>query len=312
MSRSDRRTFTVFTPTYNRASTLPRTRESLEAQTFRDFEWLIVDDGSQDGTRELVEGWRTSSPIDVRYIYQENAGKHVAFNRGVREARGDLFLALDSDDECVPNALERFLYHWESIPSTERAGFSAVTALCQDDGGRIVGEPFPRDPYDSDPLSIYFAGTGKGEKWGFHRTDVLRRYPFPEPAGVKFVSEAVVWFAIGRHYKTRYVNEPLRVYHAVTGPRLSLLNETTALGRLLFHREVVTKYIDYLPRSPFLVMKSGINYSRYALDCGIGPAKQVRDLDPLSSKLLVSALMLPGAVAFVRDVLSARRSSASS
>ena len=92
--------FTVFTPTYNRARTLERVYSSLEAQTFRDFEWLIVDDGSTDGTRALVYEWQRQGSFAIRYFWQENRGKHVAFNVAVRESRGEFFLPLDSDDAC--------------------------------------------------------------------------------------------------------------------------------------------------------------------------------------------------------------------
>ena len=84
-------TFTVFTPTFNRACTLHRVYESLSAQTYRDFEWLVVDDGSSDDTRKLIDTWERQARFPLRYIYQPNQGKHVAFNRGVREARGELF-----------------------------------------------------------------------------------------------------------------------------------------------------------------------------------------------------------------------------
>ena len=94
-------TFTVFTPTYNRAATLARVYESLQRQTFTDFEWIIVDDGSTDETAELVQQWRSESSFPIRYIWQPNQGKHVAFNRGVELARGELFLPHDSDDESL-------------------------------------------------------------------------------------------------------------------------------------------------------------------------------------------------------------------
>jgi len=156
-------TFTVFTPTYDRADRLGRVRDSLEEQTFRDFEWLIVDDGSSDGTRELVERWQRDARFPIRYLYQSSAGKHVAFHRAVREARGALFLTLDSDDACVPEALERLLYWWEQIPQHERDGFSEVTALCQDQTGRLVGTRFPTNPVDGTSIELRWWHRVRGE-----------------------------------------------------------------------------------------------------------------------------------------------------
>ena len=107
--------FTIFTPTYNRAHTLPRVYESLLAQTFRDFEWLIVDDGSSDDTRELIGTWRQDGKISIQYHYQENQGKHFAHNLALQHARGNLFTVLDSDDECLPGALDLFASQWDEI-----------------------------------------------------------------------------------------------------------------------------------------------------------------------------------------------------
>ena len=97
---------TVFTPTYNRKALLPRLKKSLESQTSQDFEWLIVDDGSCDATNEYIETIRKSSKLNIRYYYQKNGGKHIAFNKGLDLARGDYFLCVDSDDFLVDNAIE--------------------------------------------------------------------------------------------------------------------------------------------------------------------------------------------------------------
>ena len=171
--------FTVFTATFNRCHTLHRPYESLRKQTFKSFEWVIVDDGSTDGTAKLVEAWTRESSFPIRYFYQKNSGKHVAFNRGVRAARGDLFLTFDSDDECVPAALEILLRHWLAIPAAEREQFSAVTGLCVDQEHAIVGDKFPADIIDSDSNEINHRYHIRGDKWGFQRTDVLRVFPFP-------------------------------------------------------------------------------------------------------------------------------------
>ena len=110
--------FTVLTPTYNRAHLLPVLYQSLCAQTFRDFEWVIVDDGSMDGTRELVTSWKPFFPI--RYTWKPNGGMHTALNVGTRDAQGEFITQVDSDDYCVPHALERFDNRWRQIPDPDR------------------------------------------------------------------------------------------------------------------------------------------------------------------------------------------------
>lgn len=151
--------FTVFTPTYNRAHTLHRVFESLLAQTFQDFEWLIVDDGSSDATRDLVNSWQ--APFPIRYIYKENGGKHTAFNLAVQEARGEFFLTFDSDDRCVSHALQRFYEVWQGIE--DKDAFSGVTALCMDEAGRVVGDEFVSELCDATYLQDKYIYKLKGQ-----------------------------------------------------------------------------------------------------------------------------------------------------
>jgi glycosyltransferase involved in cell wall biosynthesis len=295
--------FTVFTPSYNRARTLPRVYESLQRQTCRNFEWLIVDDGSTDGTRALITQWQAESNFPIRYIFQENQGKPAAFNHGVREARGELFLTLDSDDECVPEALDRFKYHWDTIPSAEKDKFSAVTALCRDQNGNLVGDKFPRDVLDSDTIEVTFKYGVGGEKWGFQRTDVLKQFPFPSVPNAKFISESIVWFALSRKYKTRFINEPLRIYHVHDGAadHLSTLSQGVLFGRAYLHRFVLNELIDWLFRTPRSLVRSAINFSRYSFGLGIGPTDQIKQLRPGTAKLLVAASVPVGFLMSLRD-----------
>lgn len=97
---------TVFTPTYNRENTLARLYESLKEQTYKDFEWLIVDDGSTDSTSSLIQKFQEENIIQIRYYYTSNGGKHRAINFGVKKANGELFFIVDSDDYVMPNVLE--------------------------------------------------------------------------------------------------------------------------------------------------------------------------------------------------------------
>ena len=256
-------TFTVFTPTYNREKLIHRVFESLMKQTFKDFEWLIVDDGSNDNTKEIVEKFKKEANFPIRYIYQENGGKHRAFNRGVKEAQGELFLTADSDDYFLANALETLKHYWDLIPTDEKKDFSAVTGLCVDDNGNVVGDKYPKDIFDSNSFETNFVYKIKGEKWGFQRTDVLKKFPFQEFEGEKFIAESSVWFAISKKYKTRYINKPLRIYEINSDS----LSSNTILLRVNNSKGMFYSYAQAfnLPIPWRYKLKSMINCIRFSL-----------------------------------------------
>lgn len=230
--------FTVLTPTYNRAHLLTRAFSSLRAQTFRDFEWLIVDDGSTDSTRELVASWKPEFPI--RYHWKPNGGKHTAVNLGVGMATGDFIAQLDSDDTCLPHSLERLNHHWRQIPNPEK--FAAVVGLCVDDEGRTIGTLFPGDYADAFTVTEAAALTNGFERWGIVRTDVWRHFLAPEFPGEKFIIEGVVQNRILQRYAARFINEPLRVYYR-TNVSLSNLPDwrwRNPRGAALYYRELLS------------------------------------------------------------------------
>ena len=306
-------TFTVFTPTFNRAHTLHRVHDSLSRQTFGDFEWLIVDDGSDDGTGELVARWQKSAGFTIRYIRQANRGKHVAFNHGVSEAAGRLFLPLDSDDACVPHALERFIYHWESIPEDRKARFTGVTARCMDDAGRAVGRAFPLDVTDSDSLAMRYQFQVTDEKWGFHRTEVLRRFPFPEEVPRGYLPEAVVWSRIARMYQTRFVNEPLRIYYT---DQPSLMRgdgpERHAASARLADLMVLNEHLDYFRCAPMAFCRSAALYVRLSTHAGTSPAQQFAEVRTALGKALWTVAYPVGLAVYLRDRHTAKRQARSS
>lgn len=260
---SDSVSFTVFTPTYNRAHTLHRVYDSLCAQTLRDFEWIVIDDGSTDGTADLVAGWVKSSDFAIRFFTQEHAGKHIAHNLAVREARGRFFMVFDSDDACVPTALERIAYHWNGIPAADRQAFFAVNGLCCDQHGSIVGDAFPSSPFDSNLREKRYVYRVRGEKWGAVATAVLRRFPFPEIKMTHFVPEGAVWLEIAKTYKIRYVNEVFRIYFVDdehTGATLTegkMLQEN-APGRLYYYVWLLNNDLGYFFHSPLPFLKAAV------------------------------------------------------
>lgn len=183
---------TVFTPAYNRAYILPKLYESLKVQTDRDFEWIIVDDGSTDNTEALVQEFIADGILNIRYFRQPNGGKHRAINRGVQEARGELFFIVDSDDRLTPDAVEWIKATWDSIP--DKSNFAGLSGLrIYPDGSKIGGGP-SFSTIDATTLDIRYKHHITGDLAETWRTDLMRQYPFPDIPGEKFCSEGLIWW----------------------------------------------------------------------------------------------------------------------
>lgn len=297
-------TFTVFTATYNRRATLPRVYESLKKQTYRNFEWLIVDDGSTDNTREIVESWILQNAFPIRYVYQEHGHKKAAFHRAVHEARGRLFLTLDSDDECTANALERFWWHWNNIPPALREHYSAVTVLWAYAGGGLVGSAFPGGDYlDSDGIEIHRRWKVKGDKWGFQRTDILRECVFHENLE-GHVPEGLVWTQIAEKYKTRYVNEVLGICHqdnpGNAASRLTRQGDpiSHASGLFLWAESVFRRQWRYFREDPRYFVHTAINFVRFRLHTR---GLSLIEIAALPGAWLLFAMIPAGYVAYWTD-----------
>lgn len=286
--------FTVFTATFNRAHTLTRVYDSLKQQTFRDFEWLVIDNGSQDKTQKLIKTWQKENLFPIRlYFRQVNEHRKVAFNQGVKEAEGELFLNWDSDDEAVPNALEIFDRHWQNIPDNEKAWFSGVSALCVDQTGKLVGSRFPKDTFDSDFFTLRYRFNLKCEKWGFQRTDVLRRFPFPENVQ-GLVPESVVWSAISQNYKTRFVNDILRIFYINAGESVMTSSNPRkdSDGLALWAQETLNNELKWFFVDPLWFLKTAANYTRFSLHLKDGQPGKRWPLHGIAPYLLV-LLMWP-------------------
>lgn len=204
--------FTVFTPTYNMGNTITRVYESLLEQTYKDFEWLVVDDGSMDCTCNLIAHFQkcVGKAFSIRYKrIHRNRGKHIAHNLALKEASGEFLLVADADDWIVPNALERMDYHWSRLPDTTH--YCGVAGLSADCNGQIIGDKYPPQAEHSTLRERKYVYKVKGEKWGCMRMDICRRYPFPDHID-GFVPEAVVWLDIAKTYKDYCVNEVFRIY----------------------------------------------------------------------------------------------------
>lgn len=253
-------TFTVFTPVYNRADTLARVFKSLNAQTFRDFEFIMINDGSTDNSHEVALELIKTANFEINYI--NNAGnqhKMACFKQAIDIAQGEFMLTLDSDDECIPEALEILKQEYNAIPINKKSKISGVTVLCNDQFGNLVGEPFPVSPFFSNTFkeSLYYPKAS--EKWGFTKTEILKGIHLnPIIFSRGYIPEGLIWELIAREgYETKYVNTVLRIYYIGTSNAISIQNhEKDAFGMAVYSLSVLNWfYKDYLFKGPKLFAK---------------------------------------------------------
>lgn len=257
-------TFSVFTPTYNRGFLLHRVFESLNHQTIQNFEWIIVDDGSTDNTKQIIDDFKKNSKFPIVYHWKENGGKHTAINMGVKIARGYFFAIIDSDDWYNKTALEKMLQYWNTIEEEKKNDYCGVTGLFTYQDGSIVGKKFPSDIFDVRDIELIYVHKVHGDKIGINKTDVMKEFPFPEELG-SFVTEALIWNRKGMKYLTRFVNESF----AFKEYQKKGLSDNGLIHAIKSSRATVTVLKEVLQsgmKLPFSVLlKVNINYIRYAI-----------------------------------------------
>lgn len=254
----------VCTPTYNRAHLLGDLYHSLVSQTFRNFEWIIVDDGSTDDTSSLVAGWIQESRIPIVTICQPNSGKHVAVNAAVEAAQGEFCMVQDSDDLLLPDALERIEGIWRGLSEEARTGLDGVMGLCVLADGALLPKKFPLDAMNMSHREYWFQYGMKGDKCAVVRTSLLRRYPSPRLAGETFLVEAVSWNRMNPRF--RCVNEPFRIVRYQSGglsAQAVVLRRRSPQGARLCYAEA-----SRLPISALFRLRHLVNYVRYSVPGG--------------------------------------------
>lgn len=176
---------TVFTPSFNRADCLRHCYESLRKQTRRDFIWLVVDDGSSDGTGDLVKEWMQAGELEIQYHYQENGGMHAAHNAAYELVATELNVCLDSDDRMPEDAVASILEFWERYGSDRVAGMAGLDADAAT--GELIGTPFEEDAGET-TLNGFYAAGGRGDKKLVYRTALMKQLPpYPVFPGEKYV-----------------------------------------------------------------------------------------------------------------------------
>lgn len=200
---------TIFTPVYNRCHTLPKLYASLKAQTNKNFEWILVDDGSADGTEKLAKEWlQEERGFSFRYFKTAHGGKHRAINFAVREAKAEAFFIVDSDDYLSGDAAQWIIKQFACIVGESQ--FAGIAGMRQvPSAGPIGGQPGFSDYVDATNLERPLYGL-MGDKAEIYKTCVLRRFPFPEFEGEDFLTESIVWDDIALHgFLLRWFNKSI-------------------------------------------------------------------------------------------------------
>lgn len=199
---------TVFTPTYNRKNTLVRTYESLRRQTSKNFIWMVIDDGSDDGTGDEVLKWKNNNNgFEIRYCYKENGGLHTGYNKAIELADTELMVCVDSDDWMPDDAIELICRKWEEQGSDEVGG---IIGLDYHVDGSVVGNYLP----ETAMINLIDVCVGKldvhGDKKQVMRVDCMKRVaPIPEYPGEKNFNPYYMILEVAKEYEFLVLNENL-------------------------------------------------------------------------------------------------------
>lgn len=249
--------YTIFTPTYNRASLLPKLYDSIVAQKTRNFEWLIIDDGSTDNTEVVVQSFIEEAKVNIRYIKQHNGGKHRAFNRAIEEANSEWFVCIDSDDPLVQGAI---INMDKAIAMIEgRDDVAGVVGVCVTPTDKRIGY-VPGDYLYSNTIECRDKYHLQCEP-EVYKLSLLKQYRFPEFEGEKFITEAIVFDRLTEFHPLLYTNFPMQVKEYLAGGltdnqlkiRVNSPNGTLAYYKQRYQMTKIWKY----------KIKALINYSRF-------------------------------------------------
>jgi glycosyltransferase involved in cell wall biosynthesis len=203
------KSITVFTPTFNRAYCLSQLYASLVMQTSTDFLWLVIDDGSTDTTKNLVDFWIAEDKISIQYIYKNNEGMHSGHNVAIKNITTELNMCIDSDDYLSHNAIEKVLSFWKNNKKESWAGIIGLDAFKD---GTVVGTPFPQSLLECKYSLLKSRYKVTGDKKFIYKTAILKKYPeYPIFEDEKFVPLGYKYLLIDQDYDLGVLHEILCV-----------------------------------------------------------------------------------------------------
>lgn len=285
---------TIITPTYNRAHTLPRVYESLKNQTFKDFIWLIMDDGSTDATKVLVDQFQAENLMQIEYISHQNQHKFITVFKGVEKVDTPYFMVVDSDDSYPANALELLYKEVNAIKNQQR--YISIMGLSQYPDGSIVGNAYRGSGFDGSILEMRYRYKVRGDKFGIFITKtyqkLLKEFDYSPYLGKGYIPQSVffnTYDAAG--YKTRFVNKVVRTYHFDQDDASSVSNTRwtgkNTFGLMEGYLSFVNSYRRRLLRYPKALVRNLVGYQVYAMGNGIGFSGMQKKLKAFKGLALV-------------------------
>ena len=183
---------------------------SLQKQTVKDFEWLVVDDGSTDGTKNLITQLQEKSDFPIRYIHKSHGGKHTALNVGIQTICSELTFIVDSDDYVTEDAIESILkIHKKYRLQNNICGYAFLRAFPD---GKVNGKKFEVDEKIGSYIDVRVNGDDtSADKAEVFKTHCLKEFPFPEYPNEKFLGEDLVWVRMARKYEMVHINKAIYV-----------------------------------------------------------------------------------------------------
>ena len=260
---------TIFTPTYNRKEKISRVYDSLLKQDKNLFEWLIIDDGSDDDTESLILNLKKKASFKIIYHYQKNGGKHRAHNTAIEMAKGKLFLILDSDDQILPYKIDLIWKVWNKY-NDDNKNIAGILAHCMDQNNNFIGRRWPKNTIVKSVIELWIDDEAAyGEKMPIYLTNILKKYRFPSLKNSnEYVLEGIVWMQIAKKYKMILLDEVARIYEVNNSDSLSksaLDDKFGSWGKTILFSILTNFSGKYFIYNPIRFIKAAINASRFRI-----------------------------------------------
>ena len=280
---------TVFTPAYNRAHTLERTYQSLRQQSCKDFCWLVIDDGSIDNTKDLVESWQSAvnNGFEIKYIYKENGGLHTAYNCAIENMSSELAVCIDSDDYMPVNAVQLIKEKWLKDGSYEYAG---IIGLDYTVGGKLIGSLLPNQK----AVNLIDISTGNckvsGDKKDVVRVDLYKSVaPMRVYKGEKNFNPHYMHLEISRNYDFLVLNKEICIVdYQEDGMTANIFRQYYNSPNSFL--EIRKQYFSFSDRT----MKSDIKNMIHLVSSSLLARRYLKELYESKHKVLMLLCTAPG------------------